>query len=196
MDALEAHLDHLVVGDFFRPLFSQHVHQGFLWLAAQNQTGRVGLGVAAVDKDLLAVEVGHGRGRVLGGGRLADAALAVDCDLSHASISWVCCAIGEKVRVTHAGRLKARDVPDAPRTVHSQPRRGGGPDATGRRQRTCTHANTRRGPLFRNVPPCGGGAVRGGDHDGTQALRAAPAMRRPGVGREGQRRVTRLNEVA
>jgi hypothetical protein len=47
----------------------------------QDQAGGIGLGVAADDEDLLA-HLGQGGQRVLAGGGLADAALAVEGDLT------------------------------------------------------------------------------------------------------------------
>jgi hypothetical protein len=61
--------------------FTNLVHDGRLGLGVQDQAGRVGLGIAADDENPLAEggESGHG---VLGGGGFADAAFAVDCDLT------------------------------------------------------------------------------------------------------------------
>jgi hypothetical protein len=64
-----------------RPFFPHQVHHGILRLGVQDQAGRVGLGVATDDHHLLA-EVGQAGHGVLGGGGLADAAFAVDCDLT------------------------------------------------------------------------------------------------------------------
>jgi hypothetical protein len=60
--------------------FGGQREDGVLRLGVQDQAGRVGLGVAADDEDLLA-HLGQGRQGVLAGGGLADAALAVEGDL-------------------------------------------------------------------------------------------------------------------
>ena len=52
-----------------------------LGLRVKNEAGRVCLWIAADDEDLVP-HLGERRKRVLGGGRLADAPLSVECDLS------------------------------------------------------------------------------------------------------------------
>ena len=61
--------------------FSGEAQDGVLRLGVQDESRRIRLGVATDDEDLL-VHRGEGREGVLRGGRLADAALAVKCDLS------------------------------------------------------------------------------------------------------------------
>ena len=61
--------------------FGGQAQDGVLRLGVQDQAGRVRLGIAADDQDLLP-DLGERRERVLRGRRLADAALAVKCDLS------------------------------------------------------------------------------------------------------------------
>ncbi|MBS1164356.1 MAG: hypothetical protein H6R00_381, partial [Proteobacteria bacterium] len=89
-DVAEALLHDLVERHLLGAVDAERVHHRFLRLAAEDQAGGVSLGIAAVDEHVLAVEVGESRRRVLRGGGLADAALAVDGYLArrHVGVSW------------------------------------------------------------------------------------------------------------
>ena len=57
------------------------MQHGVLHFAVQDQAGRVRLGVAADDQNFL-THLGQSGQGVLGGRRFADAALAIECDLT------------------------------------------------------------------------------------------------------------------
>src|SRR4051794_14967411 len=82
LDVLVADLEHVIELEVFnRTGFGGQAQHGVLQLGVEDQAGRVGLWVAANDQDLLA-KVDQGSERVLRGGGFADAALAVESDLT------------------------------------------------------------------------------------------------------------------
>ncbi len=85
-DSVQRHVAETVAADVVEfdvfAFVAKRIQDGLLGQSAQEQSGRVGLGVAADHHDFLA-HFRQGRYRVLRGRRLADAAFAVDCNLSH-----------------------------------------------------------------------------------------------------------------
>ena len=78
------------------------IEHGLLGQATEQESGGIGLRVTADHHDLLAPLREPGNG-VLGGGGLADATLAIDCDLAHGFL--LVCRTGKSVAV------KVMDLP-------------------------------------------------------------------------------------